>query len=137
MLEIIQLLYLFQEFPCKLLPSTLPNSDKLEQVEGRTEVECRGVYVETLEGQVGSFHPSLVQLVKQCLHNEPGQRPSTDMLLVSLQRARLEVEGGEYGRSVVLVDLVQVKLAKELKSKDKKIQEQVEHLVGFFVMVMD
>ena len=86
-------------------------------------MECREVYVETLEG---SFHPSLVQLVKQCLHNEPGQRPSTDMLLVSLQRARLEVEG-EYGSDVVLVDLVQVKLAKELKSKDKKIQEQVEH----------
>ena len=128
MLEIIQLLYLFQEFPCKLLPSTLPNSDKLEQVEGRTEVECRGVYVETLEG---SFHPSLVQLVKQCLHNEPGQRPSTDMLLVSLQRARLEVEG-EYGSDVVLVDLVQVKLAKELKSKDKKIQEQVEHFEWCF-----
>ena len=82
------------------------------------------MYVETLERQIGSFYPSLVQLIKECLHNEPEQRPSTDTLLVSLQRVRLEVEG-EYGRDVVQVDLVQMKLAKELKSKDKKMQEQV------------
>ena len=116
----ILLYFFFQKFLCNLFTS----SDNLKQVKGRTVVECLGVYVETLEGQLGSFNPSLVQLVKQCLHNEPGQRPSTDALLVSLQRIRLEVEG-EYGRDVVQVDLVQVKLAKELMSKDKKIQEQV------------
>ena len=66
-----------------------------------------------MEAQVGSKHSTLVQLVKQCLHNAPDQRPSTDVLLTTLQRMRVEVEG-EYGGPVKL-DMVRVKQAKEIR----------------------
>ena len=62
---------------------------------------------------MGRLHSALVQLVKQCLHNVPDQRPSTDVLLTTLQRMRVEVEG-EYGGAVKL-DMVRVKQAKEIR----------------------
>ena len=55
-------------------------------------------------------HPTLIQLVKQCLHNVPDQRPSTDELLATLQRMKVEVEG-KYGSSL---DMVRMRLAKEI-----------------------
>ena len=59
--------------------------------------------------------------MKQCLHNVPRQRPSTDELLATLQRMKVEVEG-EYGGPVKL-DMVRVRLAKEVKLKDRRIGE--------------
>ena len=70
---------------------------------------------------MGRYHPALVELVKECLHNSPDQRPTTDDLLARLQRMREEVEG-EYGGSVKL-DMVRVRLAKEVKIKDRRIEE--------------
>ena len=74
-----------------------------------------------LESLINPLHPGLVQLVKQCLHNVPRQRPSTDELLATLQRMKVEVEG-EYGGPVKL-DMVRVRLAKEVKLKDRRIGE--------------
>ena len=65
-------------------------------------------------------------LVKECLHNSPDQRPTTDDLLARLQRMREEVEG-EYGGSVKL-DMVRVRLAKEVKIKDRRIEELTQQL---------
>ena len=67
----------------------------------------------------GNHHPSLVQLVRQCLHNVPEQRPSTDEVLGSLQRLKVEVDG-LYGGSLVKLDINKVLLAKEMKMKDKR-----------------
>ena len=87
-------------------------------------MERRGVYIELLESPVyTTFHPALVELVKQCLDNEPEERPSTEELLTRLQRMRAEVEG-EYGGPFKL-DLVRLKLAREVKEKDRRIEEQV------------
>ena len=60
------------------------------------------------------FHPTLVETVKQCLHNDAQERPSTEVLLTRLQRMRVEVEG-EYGGGAIKIDLARVRLAKELK----------------------
>ena len=76
-----------------------------------------------LESQFGSL-PCLVELVKQCLHNVPDQRPSTEELLTRLQGMKAEVEG-RYGKGAVMVDLVRVRLARELEIKDRRIQQQV------------
>ena len=73
-------------------------------------------------------HPALVELVKQCLHNVPEERPSTDELLARLQRMREEVEG-EYGGQVKL-DMVRVRLAKEVKIKDRKIEKLTQQKVS-------
>ena len=74
------------------------------------------------------LYPNLVLLVKQCLQDIPDQRPSTDELLATLQRMKVEVEG-EYGGSPIRLDMVRVRLAKEVKTKDEHIKELVQHQV--------
>ena len=75
-----------------------------------------------MENKFGFEHPVLVQLIKQCLHNAPAERPATEEVLEKLQRMRVEVEGG-YGNSLVKLDLNKVLISKEMKSKDKRIEE--------------
>ncbi len=87
-------------------------------------MERRGEYIEVLEAQVGPLHPGhgLVQLAKQCLHNAPDLRPTTDEVLGSLEGMRVEVEG-VYGGSLVKLDMGKVLVAKEMKMKDKRLEE--------------
>ena len=85
-------------------------------------MERRGEYIELLEKQVDWIHPALVQLVRQCLHNAPERRPTTNDVLGRLQRLKVEVEG-VYGGSLVKLDINRVLLAKEIKRKDKRIEE--------------
>ena len=77
---------------------------------------------------MGRYHPALVELVKECLHNASEQRPTTDDLLARLQRTREEVEGG-CGGAVVKLDLSKIKLFKEMKMKDRKIEELTQKQV--------
>ena len=72
------------------------------------------MYIDLLESQINSNHPALVQLVKQCLHNDPRERPSTDELLATLQRMKVEVEG-EFGGIQIRLDMEKLRLAKEVK----------------------
>ena len=75
------------------------------------------------------LYPNLVQLVKQCLQNIPNQRPSTDELLATLQRMKAEVEG-EYGGSPIRLDMVRVRLAKEVKLNEQRIRELTQQQVA-------
>ena len=81
-----------------------------------------------MEGEIGFRHPGLVELVKQCLHNTPRERPNTDELLARLQRMKVEVEG-ECGGPVRL-DIVRVRLAKEVK--DRRIVELTQQQVYWY-----
>ena len=83
------LLQLSQRFPGDLLPITFYDAGNLQ---ARNELQRREQYIETLEALVGRYHPALVELVKECLHNAPERRPTTDNLLARLQRMREEVE---------------------------------------------
>ena len=95
----------------------------MQDVRGRSELERREVYVRLLEGQILSKHPALVGLVKQCLHNAARERPSAEEVLAGLRRMRLEVKG-EYGGGPMNLDIiVRVKVAKEMKAKDTRIEE--------------
>ncbi len=82
-------------------------------------MERRGEYIEVLEKQVSPFHPGLIQLVKQCLHNAPDPRPTTYEVLGSLEGMRVEVEG-VYGGSLVKLDINRILVAKEM---DKRLEE--------------
>ena len=93
-------------------------------MKGRTEVERRGVYIEKLE-QLSANHPALVELVKQCLHNVPHERPSTEQLLTRLQRMRAVVEGEHAGSQLIRLDMVRLRLSKEVKEKDRRIEELI------------
>ena len=125
-----------QTFPCDLLPSTYCDPDNVQDVRGRSELERREVYVRLLEGQILSKHPALVGLVKQCLHNAARERPSAEEVLAGLRRMRLEVEG-EYGGGPMNLDIiVRVKVAKEIKAKDTRIEELTQlqvHIYGIYV----
>lgn len=110
-----------QVFPGDLLPSTYYSPNNLASIQARTELERREVYIEKLETRCGATI-ALVELVKQCLQNIPEHRPSTEELLIRLQGMRVEVEG-EYGGPIKL-DLVRVKLAKEIRKKEIRLQEQ-------------
>ena len=103
-------------------------------IRGRSELERRGRYVELLESFINPLHPALVQLVKQCLHNVPRQRPSTDELLATLQRMKVEVEG-EYGGSPIKLDMVRVRLSKEVKLKDRRIGELTQQQVSITCII--
>ena len=110
-----------QKFPGDLLPSTYLNPDNHREVRGRTEIERRGKYIDLLEAYFSAPHPALVELVKQCLLNDPSERPRTEALLTTLKGVRAEVEG-EYGGPVKL-DMVRVRFAKEVKEKDRRLEE--------------
>ena len=114
-----------QIFPGDLLASTFPSPDNPENIRARSELERRAQYVEVMESQYSSRLPAIVQLVKQCLHNVPGLRPSTEELLTRLQEVKTEVEG-RYGRDAVKVDLARVRMVKELEMKDGRIEELTE-----------
>ena len=73
-------------FPGDLLPATYLSSNT---VKGRTELERRGRYMATLEGALGREH-GLVVLIKECLANDPGRRPTASQ---ALERVRDMVAG--------------------------------------------
>ena len=103
-------------------------------IRGRSEVDRREQYILVLEGKVGSDHPALVQLLKQCLCNAPRERPSTEELLTRLQGMREEVEG-EHGGSPIRLDMVRLRLAKDVKVKDRRIQHLTTQLVATLTML--
>ena len=122
--------FLLQKFPGNLLPSTFYDPDHSQTIQGRTELERRGGYIDSMDSLIGPTHPPLAHLVKQCLQNIPGRRPSAEELLTRLQATRVEMEG-EYGSSLVKMDvMMKMKLAKEMKMKDKRIRRLMEDLVG-------
>ena len=90
-------------------------------------MERREQYIDQLES-LCSKHPNLIQLVKQCLNNVPNERPNTDQLLTTLQRMKVEVEG-EYGGNPIRLDMGRVRLAKEVKVKDRRIVELTQQQV--------
>ena len=117
-----------QRFPGDLLPSTFYNDHRV--IQPRTEVQRREQYIELLEAHIGVLYPNLVLLVKQCLQDIPDQRPSTDELLATLQRMKVEVEGEYAYGGPFRLDMVRVRLAKEVKSRDTQIEELMQQQVS-------
>ena len=110
-------------FPGEILSATDMDPDNPGQVIGRTEVKRREVYMKKLEVQFSESHPVLVQLVSQCLHNNPHTRPSSEELLGRLRTVKSAVEkmyGGNVGRQL---NISNVLLVKEMKTKDNRIEE--------------
>ena len=121
-----------QIFPGDLLPSTYPNPDNPLEVRGRTELQRRGKYIDIMEAEFGRLCPTLVEIIKQCLLNAPDKRPSTDALLTRLQRMRSEIEGAQGGSPMNLDIMVRVRMAKEMKMKERQIQKLIEKKVATY-----
>lgn len=111
-----------QKFPQDLPPSTYVNPENKQEILARSEIERRGKYIDLMESRSPLLNVPL--LIKQCLHNDPQQRPSTEEVLTRLQAMKAEVEG-DYGGDFIKVDIGKMKIIKKLREKDKKIEEQV------------
>ena len=78
---------------------------------------------------VGQQFPVLVELIKQSLQNTPDKRPCTDELLTRLQRMKSEMEVAQGGSPMNLDIMVRIRMAKEMKMKDRQIEELTEQKV--------
>ena len=93
---------------------------------GRSEVERRTDYIQPLREQLGEQHP-LLQLVCQCLHNTPAQRPSAEELLQQLEAVRPQIKG-THSRQQVKVEMARLQVAMmsvleaEVREKDGEIE---------------
>ena len=78
-------LSLFTALQTPIRPLLPPNySDSNGKLHGRSEVKRREGFLEEAEQLLSENH-SLVSVMKQCLHNNPAQRPRTRELLTRLQ----------------------------------------------------
>ena len=72
-------------------------------------MERRTDYIQPLREQLGERH-SLLQLVCQCLHNTPAQRPSAEELLQQLEAVRSQIRE-TYGSQQVKVEMAKLQVA--------------------------
>ena len=91
-------------------------------------------YIQPLRDQLGEQHP-LLQLVCQCLHNTPAQRPSAEELLQQLEAVRPQVERAYGSRQQMKVEVAKLQVAMmsvfslretEVGEKDGEI-ERLQH----------
>ena len=117
-----------QVFPGNLLPHNYPDPENPGHLIGRSEVERRADYIKPLYQELGEQHP-LVQLVCQCLHNIPAQRPPAEELLQQLEAQMEEA----YGKKLVRAEMARLQVAmlsmlkmEETDSKEKN--NEIKHL---------
>ena len=121
-------LYSTQVFPGTLHPHTYPDPDNPNNVLGRSELERRADYVQSLQEQLGEQHP-LLQLTCQCLHNIPAYRPSAEKLLQDLEAVRPQIEGAIDKKTVkVEMKSLQVGTMSMIEVKDKEIEHLQQNL---------
>ena len=94
-------------------------------------MERRTDYIQPLHEQLGEQHP-LLQLLCQCLHNTPDQRPSAEELLQQLETVRPQIERA-YGKQHVKVEMakLQVAMMSVLRTRETEVEEkdnEIEHL---------
>ena len=79
-------LALFATIQTQLHPLLTPTytDERTGVLHARSEIERRQPFVEKAEQLLSSNH-SLLKLIKQCLHNNPKERPCTGKLLTTLQ----------------------------------------------------
>ena len=91
----------------------------------------RGQYFEQLEDQLsGRVKRVLIQLIKDCLHNSPPQRPTAEQLVTVLEGMKSVMEGC-YG-DLAMIDAVRhVKTMKVMKQNSDELlvkDEEIHHL---------
>ena len=120
-------IFSLQVFPGTLLSHTYPDPQNRDHLLARSEVDRRGNYIQQLHGQLGEEHP-LVQVVHQCLHNIPDQRPSAEEVLQQLEAVRAQTEG-PYGQLVnVNLDLKKLRVLREKDAEIGCLQQQKQQL---------
>ena len=134
--------YTPQVFPGNLLQPTYADSDNRHQLMARSEVERRGQYFEQLEDLLPGrlmIRQVVVLLIKNCLNNDPSQRPTAEQLVTSLEEIKSEVEGS-YGELATIDAVRQVMTVKALKANKvheiQQLHEQLEVKICFIILDM-
>ncbi len=89
---------LIQDFPIPTAPVII-DPDNPGVIVACSEVQRRSEQMEQLVCQLGGRRHPLVQLVTQCLHNDPRQRPSARQVLSQLERMRVQTQDPYEGMS--------------------------------------
>ena len=71
-------------------------------------MERRRDYIQPLCEQLGEQHP-LLELVCQCLHNTPAQRPSAEELLQQLEAVKPQIRG-KYNSKQMKVEIARLQV---------------------------
>ena len=108
-LGVLAIFTLSQMFPDPLAAAYMNEKGKMV---GRTELERRINYMREVKGQFREGHP-LVQMIQRCLKNRMKERPSIKQVMGWLEKARAEVEDGEY-------DVNKLSLTQLLKSRNEE-----------------
>ena len=74
-------------------------------------------YFNSLEAEIGQAHPTLILLIKQCLHNAPHKRPETEELLTRLQGIRVGVEGLHQSSRIAKLEVMRARLENQVARK--------------------
>ena len=77
----------------------------------------------------GRQYQPLVQLIKDCLHNTPSRRPSTDQLLQVLEEIKATIEG-PYGEFAKMDAVKQIAMVRALKGKDEDVRVKTNELAA-------
>ncbi len=80
-----------EDLPIPTAP-TRPDPDNPGMVIGLTEIQRRNRHMKKLVQKLGGEKHPLVELVTQCLHNDPKQRPSAGQVLSQLEEMRAKIE---------------------------------------------
>ena len=83
-------------------------------------------YIPLLHQQLREQHP-LLQLVYQCLDNEPAQRPPAEELLQQLDAVRPQIER-TYGWQHVKVEMARLQVAMMSVLRTRETNSEIEHL---------
>ena len=103
-----------QVFPKDLLSPTY-HDPQANQIKGRSEIERRIRYIETLHEKVGEAHP-LVALIKSCLEYELAKRPSAKKALQMLGDMKAKLNDPHH-------NLSKLQLEKSLSEKEALLQQ--------------
>ena len=123
-------------FPGDLLQPTFADPDHPGRLVGRSEVGRRQAYFDQLEDLLpGGVRCLLVQMIKDCLRNDPSQRSTAEQLVTALEGMKGDIEG-PCGELATMDAVRQVKIAKALKkekvdqltAKDQEIQQLHQQL---------
>ena len=127
-------------FPGDLLQHTYADPHNPGRLCGRSEVDRRGKYFEQLEDLplCGRLRRVLVELIQNCLGNDPSQRPSAEQLVTALKEIKANIEGsyGELAKVDAVRQVMTMKAfqqrkkenADEMIAKDEQIQQLRQQL---------
>ncbi len=105
---------LVQDFPIPTAP-TIMDPDDPEVIVACSEVSRRSEQIDLLIRQLGEHRHPLVQLVIQCLHNNPRQRPSAREVLKQLEKVRAQIQDPYEGMSKL--ELIQALRRREAQAE--------------------